>query len=232
MWLVTNKSPLMTGRESLTGSGMIDAFFDEWLPLFVHECRRQGFFHAKHNELAMAQWNEDKFVSIKGTEEYAKMLKEANKKGKEYADALYEEVGSVDGVSAGSGKIGRDKYEGKDKLTIQQSQDGKYMDVMHAIVEMGAEGERLLLLKRLKENLAKSEQERQNLKHILDLQLDKNCVEENITNPDMNFLERKWTEAQPGTLSTAGSTHRQSFAARIEPSAAEHSDDSDMRSTL
>eukprot|EP00418_Pyrodinium_bahamense_P018264 CAMPEP_0179124908 /NCGR_PEP_ID=MMETSP0796-20121207/59049_1 /TAXON_ID=73915 /ORGANISM="Pyrodinium bahamense, Strain pbaha01" /LENGTH=590 /DNA_ID=CAMNT_0020823587 /DNA_START=47 /DNA_END=1819 /DNA_ORIENTATION=+ len=41
MWLVTARSPLVAGRDSWTGSGMIDAFFDYWLPVFVHEMRRQ-----------------------------------------------------------------------------------------------------------------------------------------------------------------------------------------------
>jgi len=41
MWLVTSHSPQDAGRGSWTGSGMIDAFFDYWLPAFVHEMRRQ-----------------------------------------------------------------------------------------------------------------------------------------------------------------------------------------------
>merc|ERR1712159_387179 len=39
MWLVTAKSRLVSDRASWTGSGMIDGFFDYWLPLFVHEMR-------------------------------------------------------------------------------------------------------------------------------------------------------------------------------------------------
>jgi len=41
MWLVTARTPMVAGRDSWTGSGMIDAFFDYWLPVFVHEMRRQ-----------------------------------------------------------------------------------------------------------------------------------------------------------------------------------------------
>lgn len=39
MWLVTGKTQLTSGRDSYTGSGMIDWFFDYWLPVFVHEIR-------------------------------------------------------------------------------------------------------------------------------------------------------------------------------------------------
>jgi len=41
MWLVTGHSPQVAGRSSFTGSGMIDAYFDYWLPAFVHEMRYQ-----------------------------------------------------------------------------------------------------------------------------------------------------------------------------------------------
>eukprot|EP00959_Pyramimonas_sp_CCMP1952_P317322 6641472-Pyramimonas_sp.AAC.1 len=39
MWLVTGHSPLLKQRESFTGVGMIDRFFDRWLPRFVDEVR-------------------------------------------------------------------------------------------------------------------------------------------------------------------------------------------------
>lgn len=39
MWLVSSNSPLLSGRDSSTGVGMIDEFFDEWLPLFVDAVR-------------------------------------------------------------------------------------------------------------------------------------------------------------------------------------------------
>jgi len=40
MWLVSGHSPMTAGRFSLTGTGMIDRFFDRWLPVFVEEMRR------------------------------------------------------------------------------------------------------------------------------------------------------------------------------------------------
>lgn len=43
MWLVTSRSPRLSTRgkfsEGFTGVGMIDAFFDYWLPQFVDEVR-------------------------------------------------------------------------------------------------------------------------------------------------------------------------------------------------
>jgi len=39
MWLITSRSPLLSSRDSSTGVGMIDAFFDYWLPDFV-DCVR------------------------------------------------------------------------------------------------------------------------------------------------------------------------------------------------
>jgi hypothetical protein len=39
MWLVSGRSQLTSSRDSFTGSGMIDWFFDYWLPVFVHEIR-------------------------------------------------------------------------------------------------------------------------------------------------------------------------------------------------
>ena len=40
MWLVTSPSPLLSKRDAPTGPGMIDAFFDAWLPTIVDEVRR------------------------------------------------------------------------------------------------------------------------------------------------------------------------------------------------
>ena len=40
MWLVTAASPLLSNRDSVTGPGIIDAFFDSWLPVIVNEIRR------------------------------------------------------------------------------------------------------------------------------------------------------------------------------------------------
>lgn len=89
MWLVTGRSPQTAGRDSWTGSGMIDAFFDCWLPVFVHEMRMLTHLKA----------NDDKEAARKKAED------------------LYEEVISTDGISKPSGKIGRDKYGGEDLLT-------------------------------------------------------------------------------------------------------------------
>ena len=38
MWLVSAKSPFLTGRDSITGVGMIDQFFDDWLVRGVGYC--------------------------------------------------------------------------------------------------------------------------------------------------------------------------------------------------
>merc|ERR1711924_571810 len=39
MWLVSAPSPFLSHRDSQTGVGMIDAFFDFWLPTFVDAVR-------------------------------------------------------------------------------------------------------------------------------------------------------------------------------------------------
>lgn len=39
MWLVSGPSPFLSDRDSMTGVGMIDAFFDFWLPTFVDGVR-------------------------------------------------------------------------------------------------------------------------------------------------------------------------------------------------
>jgi len=232
MWLVTSKSPLMTGRESLTGSGMIDGFFDEWLPLFVHECRRQGFFHAKHDEIAITEWNKDKFESIKGIKEYQEIITgPANELGKKMADSLYEEVVSVDGISAGCGKIGRAKYDGKDKLTEQEKQDSNYMSLMHSIVNSSADGERELLLNGLKEYLANAEEERQNLKHLLDLSLCKFAVKENDS-MRASFLERKWIEQPSGADGEQPDVSQSVDASEVKPCCSSDSCDSPKASGL
>jgi len=55
MWLVSSHSPLLSGRESMTGVGMIDAFFDFWLPTFVDGVREQvvdqAYADANHEEV-------------------------------------------------------------------------------------------------------------------------------------------------------------------------------------
>mmetsp|Transcript_15499 Transcript_15499/g.20514 ORF Transcript_15499/g.20514 Transcript_15499/m.20514 type:complete len:441 (+) Transcript_15499:48-1370(+) len=40
MWVVTSRSPMLSDRNSWTGIGSIDHFFDSWLPWFVQETRR------------------------------------------------------------------------------------------------------------------------------------------------------------------------------------------------
>jgi len=51
MWLVTGRTPQVAARDSWTGSGMIDAFFDYWLPVFVHEMRRQVLGRAEADRM-------------------------------------------------------------------------------------------------------------------------------------------------------------------------------------
>merc|ERR1719237_1493958 len=89
MWLVTAHSPLVSGRDSFTGSGMIDAFFDYWLPVFVHEMRLDSRI-TRHG------------MSFEDAEEYA-----AEK---------YQEVHSDDVVSPALHKVGLGKYEGHSAL--------------------------------------------------------------------------------------------------------------------
>lgn len=90
MWLVTARTPMIAGRDAFTGSGMIDAFFDFWLPVFVYEMRiisRLKYHRATLNE------------------------------ARQYAEDNYEEVISKDGVSKPKGLIGRKNYNGQDTLS-------------------------------------------------------------------------------------------------------------------
>eukprot|EP00747_Dinoflagellata_sp_TGD_P161844 gnl/TRDRNA2_/TRDRNA2_178801_c0_seq1.p1 gnl/TRDRNA2_/TRDRNA2_178801_c0~~gnl/TRDRNA2_/TRDRNA2_178801_c0_seq1.p1 ORF type:complete len:552 (-),score=94.02 gnl/TRDRNA2_/TRDRNA2_178801_c0_seq1:16-1671(-) len=91
MWLVSGHTSQTSGRDSFTGSGMIDAFFDYWLPVFVHQVRL-----------------------LKHYNQYGDM-----KKAVEYADSKYEEVVSKDGASESTGSIGMDKYD-REKTTLGQ----------------------------------------------------------------------------------------------------------------
>lgn len=93
MWLVTGRSPLVAGRDSWTGSGMIDSFFDYWLPVFVHEMRRDTYSR--------------KFQDKADGEALALHI----------ADAKYQEVHSEDGVSRPIEVVGRKKYDTKDALS-------------------------------------------------------------------------------------------------------------------
>jgi len=102
MWLVTAHSPMVSGRDAFTGSGMIDAFFDYWLPVFVHEMRLDSRI-TRHG------------MSFEDAEEYA------HKK--------YQEVISEDSISAPQDRIGLAKYEGHsalhDMLKTAEDQDYK-----------------------------------------------------------------------------------------------------------
>jgi hypothetical protein len=98
MWLVTGKTPLTAGRDSWTGSGMIDAFFDYWLPAFVHEMRRLTWY--------------DRFIAEGENDSDAEEL------SLERADSRYQEVGWSDRlVSEPNLNQGRDAYMGQDILT-------------------------------------------------------------------------------------------------------------------
>merc|ERR1719291_865802 len=70
---------------------MIDAFFDYWLPVFVHEMRRD----TKYRELCQKEMTPA----------------QAKKEALSYADSKYQEVSSKDGISAPLDKVGLDKYE-------------------------------------------------------------------------------------------------------------------------
>ena len=91
MWLVTSHSPLVSARNSITGVGMIDAFFDSWLPVFVHEARNIG----------TTRWAVANGLSRKKAREF----------GKAYADSMYQEVVSVDGLSKVRSTVCTDLYE-------------------------------------------------------------------------------------------------------------------------
>lgn len=138
MWLITGKSPFLSGRDSMTGVGMIDSFFDNWLPIFVHECRR-----LTHLDNQMIVHN--------------KSLEEALPIALKEADALYQEVKDQDGLSVMKKKIGRDKYD-KDgemsSLTRQMAQakgEGvdqsigifeKYTELHHTVIQREYEREK------------------------------------------------------------------------------------------
>jgi len=89
MWLVTARSPMVSGRDSFTGSGLIDGFFDYWLPVFVHEMRYDtqiSRFQKSSPEAAI------------------------------YAAEKYQEVQSQDIISPGLAKIGLGTYDRKSAL--------------------------------------------------------------------------------------------------------------------
>jgi len=95
MWLVTARdSEMVSGRDSFTGSGMIDAFFDYWLPVFVHEMR----YDYRRNTL-----NEDPETA------------------RRYANARYQQVVSRDGISAPDDRMGLGAY-GEDSTAADYKQ--------------------------------------------------------------------------------------------------------------
>merc|ERR1712166_519281 len=103
MWLVTGKSPFLSDRDSMTGVGMIDSFFDNWLPIFVHECRR-----LTHLDNQMIVHN--------------KSLEDALPIAEKEADALYQEVKDQDGLSVMKKKVGRHLYDKDGKLSVLSRQ--------------------------------------------------------------------------------------------------------------
>lgn len=109
MWLVSGRTPMVAARSSFTGGGFADIFFDYWLPVFVHECRRETF-ERKYKAEGEAEWF---------------------KKALEYADSKYEEVVSKDGLSRPNGITGRSKYQGKDAVDYYEGVDAQAKDKAH-----------------------------------------------------------------------------------------------------
>merc|ERR1719310_521506 len=97
MWLVSGRTNLTSGRESFTGSGLIDWFFDYWLPVFVHEVR-----YSMLRKMFVKE---------------GKSKEDAHDEALLLADERYQEVNSKDGISEACEKKGRAAYEGKDALT-------------------------------------------------------------------------------------------------------------------
>eukprot|EP00656_Telonema_subtile_P023478 TRINITY_DN2492_c0_g4_i1.p1 TRINITY_DN2492_c0_g4~~TRINITY_DN2492_c0_g4_i1.p1 ORF type:complete len:739 (+),score=149.23 TRINITY_DN2492_c0_g4_i1:36-2252(+) len=111
MWLVTGHSPLVASRDSMTGVGMIDDFFDGWLPVFVHECRHIG----------TTAWARANAWTRKGAQAI----------GKAYADRYYQEVVSTDGFSRVRTTVG----VGSDGMYGAQSSQ---MEVLRGAATSGA----------------------------------------------------------------------------------------------
>lgn len=85
MWGVSSASPLSAGRASLTGLGVIDSFFDYWLPVLVHELR-----YSHH-----------------------RMAGKSHQEALQIANDMYQEVHSKDGISRPiADKVGLDQYHG------------------------------------------------------------------------------------------------------------------------
>ena len=141
MWLVSAHSPFLSDRESLTGVGMIDQFFDDWLPIFVHQARRLGTLDYYLN----------KKVKQDGTLYHGH---EARSLASTWADLQYQECANENGLSKPDTRIGRrkyiayengepiiDKHTGKpqrmDKVTIQEEQCKREgIGIFNAYVEL------------------------------------------------------------------------------------------------
>jgi len=90
MWLVSGHTWLTSSRDSNTGSGLIDWFFDYWLPVFVHEVRFS---------MTCAK------LFAEGMD-----LQEAKRKALDHANAKYQEVISADGISLACELKGVENY--------------------------------------------------------------------------------------------------------------------------
>lgn len=177
MWLCTGHSALSAGRSSFTGSGMVDAFFDYWLPVFVHELRFGLTQKALRKEVkesgkeAVFEWSSYEWKDHKDkplntqmeemprrgiTQEFMDSLVIADKNGKklplewkdaklttdfdqlkdqfpmkvsfiggeairrealDWANEMYQEVTSKDGISPAKGLMGLEHYEADNSRT-------------------------------------------------------------------------------------------------------------------
>jgi hypothetical protein len=116
MWLVSGNTPLTSGRNSFTGSGLIDAFFDYWLPVFVRECRISSTIESEWHKVQSGQLT-------------AKQLRRI---AKDYGDENYQEVMSKDGVSNPLTTKGVSHYESL-KVRGQGYTQGDYDDAAKSL---------------------------------------------------------------------------------------------------
>lgn len=111
MWLLASDSDLHAKRGSITGSGMIDAFFDRWLPKFVMEIRymtfQKLFRRRKDDSLAKGQ-----------PPRHQRPGREAFK----YAFDNYQEVETKDGISKLSDLKGGENYIARNQELRQRMQ--------------------------------------------------------------------------------------------------------------
>eukprot|EP00929_Paragymnodinium_shiwhaense_P001340 TRINITY_DN101567_c0_g1_i1.p1 TRINITY_DN101567_c0_g1~~TRINITY_DN101567_c0_g1_i1.p1 ORF type:complete len:534 (+),score=96.09 TRINITY_DN101567_c0_g1_i1:73-1674(+) len=111
MWLVSGKSRMVAGREGFTGTGMIDAFFDYWLPVFVHEMRHSVMKDRLGNDSSAAL---------------------------RVADEMYQEVDWNDDEvrSPPRQEVGREEYNGTDTLSQYQAQGERQWEVTRQAREL------------------------------------------------------------------------------------------------